>query len=136
MLLGYCQQVRIFFLLSILMSLVPSCLPVNATPADTLNLKHTYLSFSNLTILIWTLVLLQMVANTCLSEAELLAERIRSVAEKIELSVGVEGVNFIISVGLQSCESQHDDLDAVMNRADDPLYHAKRLGRNRVIITT
>ena len=136
MLLGYCQQVRIFFLLSILMSLVPSCLPVNATPADTLNLKHTYLSFSNLTILIWTLVLLQMVANTCLSEAELLAERIRSVAEKIELSVGVEGVNFIVSVGLQSCESQHDDLDAVTNRAYDPLYHAKRLGRNRVIITT
>ena len=61
----------------------------------------------------------------------------RSVIERIRRSLSARGdlpTKVTLSAGLAAGEPGRDDPDAVFERADQALYRAKRLGRNRVEI--
>jgi diguanylate cyclase (GGDEF)-like protein len=75
-------------------------------------------------------------SNTSLKQAEVLAERIRLAAEKVELLHEGKVIKTTISIGVTTFDPEQDDLSTMMLRADNALYHAKELGRNRVIINT
>ena len=66
----------------------------------------------------------------------MLAERIRLAAEKVELLHEGKVIKTTISIGVTTFDPEQDDLSTMMLRADNALYHAKELGRNRVIINT
>lgn len=68
--------------------------------------------------------------DTSSSEAESLAERLRSTVEKARL-MG-QGNNLTISLGI-SCYPKHGSIrNELIAKADQALYHAKESGRNRV----
>lgn len=75
-------------------------------------------------------------SNTSLKQAEVLAERIRLAAEKVELLHEGKVIKTTISIGVTTFDPEQDDLSTMMLRADNALYHAKELGRNRVAINT
>ena len=77
-----------------------------------------------------------MAFNTSLEGAMDLAERIRLAAEAMELMHEDQVIKASISVGVAVFDPELDDLDSLLNRADDALYQAKELGRNRVMINT
>ncbi|MCX7914201.1 MAG: GGDEF domain-containing protein, partial [Thermodesulfovibrionales bacterium] len=76
--------------------------------------------------------------ETNLTGALQVAERIRSNIEKTPLTVNdkVE-INITISIGLCSetvKKSESTSIEKIIEKADQSLYEAKRLGRNRVCI--
>ena len=74
--------------------------------------------------------------NTNLEGATDLAERIRCAAEAVEVIHGKKIIKVSISIGIAVHKPCQDDLTSLIRRADDALYQAKKLGRNRVIINT
>ncbi|MCP4687496.1 MAG: diguanylate cyclase [Desulfobacterales bacterium] len=64
--------------------------------------------------------------------AFILAERLRKVIEKMTISHEGSRFNFTVSIGVASFKSGDKTVEAVMTRADDALYEAKRKGRNRI----
>jgi two-component system cell cycle response regulator len=67
--------------------------------------------------------------------AAIVAERIRGKVEKQPFSIngGKRYLNVTVSVGVAGFVHGHTTADAMLKRADDALYRAKRDGRNRVI---
>jgi two-component system, cell cycle response regulator len=65
----------------------------------------------------------------------LAAERLRrSIAASSFMIPGLgQPLEVTISIGVASTESADETPDALMKRADEALYEAKRSGRNRVI---
>ena len=61
-----------------------------------------------------------------------LAERIRAVFERTDWSDLVPGRGVTVSIGLTAL-GDDESMDAVLARADERLYEAKRQGRNRVV---
>ncbi len=66
--------------------------------------------------------------NASLEEAYKISERIRKAVEK----TSIDGIKITISIGL-SCYKK-GDLDSLLKKADDALYKAKKMGKNRVCI--
>jgi two-component system cell cycle response regulator len=65
--------------------------------------------------------------------ALLVGERIRQkIASEAFHAEGTPGMHVTVSVGVASLASPSDTAEALMKRADDALYEAKRQGRNRV----
>jgi two-component system cell cycle response regulator len=69
-----------------------------------------------------------------LSIARAVGERLRRqiASEPFAVSKGANKLDVTISVGI-AMRQDGDDADAVLKRADDALYRAKRDGRNRVV---
>ncbi len=72
--------------------------------------------------------------NASLEQAREIAERLRA---EVEAHVGqalreVEGVRVTMSFGIEVYGRRHKNLDAVIDLADQALYHSKKSGRNRV----
>ena len=70
-------------------------------------------------------------------EAARIAEKLRktiAAKELVKRSSGEELGNVTISVGIACLQPQDDDTGALVKRADNALYAAKRAGRNRVCI--
>jgi two-component system cell cycle response regulator len=63
------------------------------------------------------------------------AERLRKSIETtpIDISRAPGKVNITISIGIAASEGENDTADALLRRADQALYSAKRNGRNRVV---
>lgn len=63
------------------------------------------------------------------------AERLRvAIAEtKIPMKDGLP-VQFSVSIGVASLASKDDNMDVLLNRADQALYEAKKTGRNKVCV--
>ena len=71
-------------------------------------------------------------ANTTLEEAFLIMERLRKTVASTPFLFEGKAVRLTVSVGLASNEGEETiTLDAILSRADEALYRAKTLGRNR-----
>lgn len=76
-----------------------------------------------------------LLPETDKTEAAEVAERLRAVLanQKVALEVGTP-IHFTVSIGVASRISKQDNIDMLLNLADQALYQAKKLGRNRVHI--
>jgi diguanylate cyclase (GGDEF)-like protein len=74
---------------------------------------------------------LVLLSGTCLEGAELLAERIRIAIEKLQPQLECD-IRMTISLGVVTLREEEDSA-AVLARADEALYRAKKAGRNRVV---
>jgi len=68
--------------------------------------------------------------------AQVIAERIRHDVEAMKVDVGGKLLKKTISIGIACLtdEANDESADAFLIRADDALYQAKHLGRNRVVL--
>lgn len=72
--------------------------------------------------------------HTCGSEAIPLAERLRDRIEQLDLTASAgTPCTLSISAGISTCRSDDREVEALLQRADEALYQAKGMGRNRVI---
>jgi two-component system cell cycle response regulator len=65
--------------------------------------------------------------------ASLIAERLRSDVEKTAFTTRAGSIPVTVSIGLAQWRGASDAADALIKRADQALYTAKRSGRNRVV---
>ena len=79
-----------------------------------------------------------LLPETGLSEAAMLAERLRSrLADEIIYTLPEEkSLNITVSTGISLFEGAGDTIQTLLSRADEALYRAKRQGRNRCEIAT
>jgi diguanylate cyclase (GGDEF)-like protein/PAS domain S-box-containing protein len=74
-----------------------------------------------------------LLPQTELSTALEVAERLRLIIESAKVPVEHDThVQFQVSIGVSSLDSNDDTIDVLLNRADIALYAAKNAGRNRV----
>lgn len=73
-----------------------------------------------------------VLAHTGLSEAALLAEKLRLAMTQLELWEGGYRVGITASFGVTQVIAEDETIADVLGRADSALYRAKRNGRNRV----
>ncbi len=73
--------------------------------------------------------------ETDASFAYSVAERLRKSIETtpIEISRAPGKISITISIGIAAWEGENDTAEALLHRADQALYSAKRSGRNRVV---
>jgi len=73
--------------------------------------------------------------DTDLAFACNIAERLRQSIETtpVKISRAPGALNITISIGIAKTEGEGDTADALLHRADQALYRAKRSGRNRVV---
>jgi len=76
-----------------------------------------------------------LLPETDKAQAAEVAERLRAVLanQKVPLEAGVP-IQFTVSIGVASRVSKQDNIDMLLNLADEALYQAKKYGRNRVYI--
>lgn len=68
-----------------------------------------------------------------LSEAIIVANRIRDNVENQPLQINSGNVNLTVSIGVSVYHQQDENLDKTISRADKALYQAKKTGRNKVV---
>jgi two-component system, cell cycle response regulator len=73
--------------------------------------------------------------DTPLVAAKVFAERLCNDVKNNPLPLGDVAVAITVSIGLTIMETNDNNCDAVLIRADDALYRAKELGRNRVEVS-
>jgi two-component system cell cycle response regulator len=73
--------------------------------------------------------------DTDIAFATNIAERLRQSIETtpVKISRAPGALNITISIGIARCEGENDTADALLHRADQALYRAKRTGRNKVV---
>ena len=73
--------------------------------------------------------------DTDVAYAATVSERLRKSIETtpIEISRAPGKLNITISIGIAKSEGEGDTAEALLHRADQALYRAKRTGRNRVV---
>jgi diguanylate cyclase (GGDEF)-like protein/PAS domain S-box-containing protein len=71
--------------------------------------------------------------QTDIGEGTAVAERLRSTLAGLAVEVGAETVAFTVSMGVTQVRAGDQTVEEVLNRADEALYKAKRMGRNRVV---
>lgn len=67
-----------------------------------------------------------------LAQACVLAEQLREVIADLAIAVDRAQIAVTVSIGVAECASGDADIDAVVKRADNALYRAKKAGRNLV----
>jgi diguanylate cyclase (GGDEF)-like protein len=67
-------------------------------------------------------------------EARVVAERVREVLRECSPTIEGEKLNLRVSIGIAGASLSMSGIQALMKRADDALYEAKRSGRDRVVI--
>lgn len=72
-----------------------------------------------------------VLTDTDLEGALTIAERVRSGIESHTLAYGMDVLNITASLGV-SCQTEQDDMEQFLKRADSAMYQAKQQGRNRV----
>lgn len=75
---------------------------------------------------------LLILPETALKSAQTLAERIRSAIENLNIYVDQKEIPVTASLGIATKYPEEFNYEGVLKRADDALYQAKNLGRNRV----
>ncbi len=72
-----------------------------------------------------------LLSDTNLTEAAIIAERIRSGIERHTFAYGMQVIKLTVSLGVSSLR-RDDDMERLIKRADSAMYQAKLNGRNRV----
>jgi len=75
-----------------------------------------------------------LLPDTSIGGAYSTAERIRNSAKSQQIEAGEHSIQLSISIGATQIDSRDGQYDAALARADQALYQAKELGRDRVII--
>ncbi|WP_201493821.1 diguanylate cyclase [Rubrivivax sp. A210] len=73
-----------------------------------------------------------LLAGSGLADARVIAERLRSRIAQTPLQLGGLGVGITVSIGVTALDAADATPEQVLARADQAMYRAKRLGRNRV----
>ena len=73
-----------------------------------------------------------LLPDTGQDQAIWLAERVRRAFEASSYSIGQHAIRSTVSVGVAISDDERSDLYALLGAADQALYRAKALGRNRV----
>ena len=73
-----------------------------------------------------------LLPETTISEAVVLAERIRRIIENFAINIGETSLHITASFGVTAVKENDVALDSIYKRADSALYEAKNAGRNRV----
>jgi diguanylate cyclase (GGDEF)-like protein/PAS domain S-box-containing protein/hemerythrin-like metal-binding protein len=74
-----------------------------------------------------------LLLNTDSEIAGMLAERMRRGMESLAVETPAGTVRFTVSIGMATFTEPDLSLDALLKKADDALYEAKKTGRNRVV---
>lgn len=77
-----------------------------------------------------------LLPETQMDVAAKVAERLREALAriKVHLETGGQPIHFTVSIGLTSMSTREDNIDVLLNVADNALYQAKNSGRNKVCI--
>lgn len=75
-----------------------------------------------------------LVPETGMDNAHTLAEQLRQRIEQQPVLVGSQSIQVTVSVGVAQATPDIPDLIALLNRADQALWAAKRKGRNRIAV--
>src|SRR5262249_17384918 len=76
-----------------------------------------------------------VIADACRDNAFAVGERIRQAFAAAAVEVGGHPVNATTSVGVSIIQDPAQDISELLHQADEALYRAKSLGRNRVVVT-
>ncbi|MDE2309999.1 MAG: GGDEF domain-containing protein [Betaproteobacteria bacterium] len=71
-------------------------------------------------------------SDTDLEQAKAIAERLRN--RVADIVIQHEGISFQVTVSIGIATQQEKKLEGLIGEADQALYRAKELGRNRVVI--
>jgi diguanylate cyclase (GGDEF)-like protein len=74
---------------------------------------------------------LLVLPNCELPEAAMVAERVRTAVADAPISVGTIRLPLTVSLGVACTSGKDDAAEILLQQADEALYHAKALGRNR-----
>ena len=74
--------------------------------------------------------------ETNIENAAILTERIRTEIERLVVSSGEHEISLTASFGVAKCDDNTQSIEALLRKADDALYMAKREGRNRTRVAT
>jgi diguanylate cyclase (GGDEF)-like protein len=77
-----------------------------------------------------------LLPETDLTQAQTLAERLRSEVVANPLHAGLDRIAATVSIGVATASEKIIGISELMNAADHALYDAKRAGRNRVVCCT
>ncbi|ACV25531.1 GGDEF domain-containing protein [Kangiella koreensis] len=72
--------------------------------------------------------------NTNTSEAKAVADRLKDNVAALTLDGEMSELRLSVTIGIAVADTEDDDLDVLITRADNMLYVGKREGRNRVVI--
>ncbi|NET35459.1 MAG: diguanylate cyclase [Cyanothece sp. SIO1E1] len=75
-----------------------------------------------------------LLPETNVDQAFEVAEQIRNTVAKVSIPARGRIARLTVSIGIASHNPEDRSIDALLKRADDALYEAKRQGRNRVIV--
>ena len=67
------------------------------------------------------------------SEVNQICEEIREKSAKYVLEINNQNISFTISMGLSTKQNINESIDKILQRADEYLYEAKKMGKNRII---
>ncbi|MEO8258698.1 MAG: diguanylate cyclase [Acidobacteriota bacterium] len=70
-----------------------------------------------------------------LVEAEIVAERVRRAVNDKPITVGMITLPVSVSLGVACASNEHDTAETVLIKADEAMYRAKAMGRNRVEVS-
>ena len=76
-----------------------------------------------------------LLPETKVSQAVLLAERIRVAISEIVIDTPTDPLSFTMSIGISQLSEGDSNIDDILKRADEGLYKAKEQGRNQVVAT-
>jgi len=74
-----------------------------------------------------------LLPQTNMSEAMVVAERIRQIISQTVITAEEQKVTMTMSIGVATYAFEDETIDAVLKRADKALYQAKNAGRNQVV---
>ena len=77
-----------------------------------------------------------LLPETPITQAKVLAERIRIATDAIEIPVDGHIIKITVSIGMAEVGPGDHLLSSIMRRADQAMYQAKDNGRNQIVIST
>lgn len=75
-----------------------------------------------------------MLPETDIQGATVIAERLRKLTAENLLTYNDHKINFTVSIGIAEFKDGETSIDAVLSRADNAVYDAKKAGRDRISV--